>query len=86
MIDVNEFCDLLIVEVGSEIHVVEAPAYEANKGDFVSFTNGTLPMMGKIVDKMWCEKDKEVYRFVGYLGTIHQAERIYYPRWERENN
>ena len=86
MSNTNEYCDLLIVEADDAFHVVEAPTNEAFVGNFVSFTNGGIPMMGKVVDKMWCEKGDDRYRCIGYIETIHQAEKIFRPLWERKTN
>lgn len=86
MSDMSEFCELLMVEVECKIHVVEAPTNEANVGDLVSFINGNVPTLGKVVDKMWCEKNGDAYRCVSLIKNIQQLDKIYCPRWEKETN
>lgn len=78
----KECRDLLIVRYNNTIHAVEAPAYEADKGDLVEFSNNVTLVLGEVVDKMFCTKDSDEYRCISKIVKLHQARRIYKMRWE----
>lgn len=82
--DYNNYVDLLIVDVNEQLYVVEAPTHEAEEGNLVSFKDGRLSMLGTVVDKLWCEKDDDRYRCMGYLKPILPVETIYKATWQRE--
>lgn len=79
---IEEYCDLLIVKANESIHVVESPDYFTEVGDVVEFAPVFELVLGEVVDKLFVDKNAEVYRVVGLLHPIHPARRIYKMRWE----
>ena len=83
--DFSNYRDLLIVNHEDALLVVDVPANEADVGDLVSFEDpfGFI-QTGNVVDKMWAEKDGEVYRCIAHLRHICKGVKIYRGRWEEE--
>ena len=84
-INFEDYRDLLIVNVAGELHVVEAPAHEAEISDLVAFDmpNG-VEVIGLVIDQMWCNRTESEYRCVGRMTTIYQAKIIYREKWSAE--
>lgn len=80
----NDLCDLLIVSHEDKLHVVEAPSHVCYEGDLVEFApiSVSVPVLGEVVDKLFCAKDSDEYRFISKIAPIHPARRIYNVRWE----
>lgn len=87
MSDINfeDYRDLLIVNAGGELYVVEAPAREARVSDLVAFdpTPG-VETIGLVIDKMWCNRTEDEYRCMGRMNRIYQAKIIYREKWSAE--
>lgn len=82
--DIKEYCELLVVSSGKEIHVVEAPAHEAYEGYLVVYCVDGAERIGTVTDKMWCVKDEEQYRCMAKMNRIFLAQAIYSKHWQAE--
>ena len=65
MSDINfeDYRDLLIVNAGGELCVVEAPAHEAEISDIVAFDRDGQEILGPVIDKMWCNRTESAVSF-----------------------
>lgn len=77
-----EYCDLLIVRANESLYVVEAPNFQTELNDLIEFAPAFNLILGTVVDKMFVEKNGEVYRCIGCTQPIYQARRVYKVHWE----
>ena len=80
-INYEDYRDLLIVNAGGELYVVEAPAHEAEISDLVAFDRNGQEILGLVIDKMWCNRTESEYRCFGRMTPIYQAKIIYREKW-----
>lgn len=78
----EDFRDLLIVNAGGELYVVDAPSHETNVSDLVAFDVDThQEKIGLVIDKMWCHRKEAQYRCMARMNRIYPAKVIYRGRW-----
>ena len=87
--DTSNFCDLLVVDVNSSLYVVEAPAHEAFEGDLAEFVtdlpmSAKVPLLGTVVETMFCERGEREYRCMSTLHIIYPARKIFRSKWVAE--
>lgn len=67
-------------------HWVKAPAYRVNVGDIISFQPGYIPnpSIGTVEECATVADSDETYRMIAHAYAIHEAQRIFSPTWEKE--
>lgn len=68
------------------LHWVKAPSCTVHTGDLISFQpdyRGT-PCIGTVEDYVTEDENGDAYRLIARSNTIHEAQRIFSPTWDKE--
>lgn len=65
---------------------VKGPAFQVTTGNLISFqpASSKVPYLGTVEALDTMDEKGHVYRLISHAAPIHEAQRIFSPTWEKE--